>query len=156
MHFKIFISLCVAGLMVLGVFMVFDSRLDEKFPDIAIQQTQDPAISLQASRIVNLSDQRRQHILFGDETGGGHFHGVGKPCKSEFPENWNEDKVIGAIELIAVNDNLDWRKEQNGYHVAEHQLEDLKIRVVLDKEKDDIITGYPVNVARNPCPANDN
>jgi len=41
-----------------------------------------------ASRI---SPQRREHILHGDATGGGHMHGAGKPCKSEFPEHWDEE-----------------------------------------------------------------
>ncbi len=104
---------------------------------------------------VVITPERRTHILYGDETGGGHFHTANKPCKSEFPEDWSVEKVIETISLIAANDNLNWRKERNGYHVAEQQVENLEVRVVLDENRQSVITGYPINVARNPCPAND-
>lgn len=91
------------------------------------------------------------HILYGDETGGGHLHGTGIPCKSEFPENWGVDKVKSTVSRLAANDNADWRQEENGYIVSEQQSESLKIRVVVDPERAEIVTSYPVNVQRNPC-----
>jgi filamentous hemagglutinin len=105
-----------------------------------------------------LSHARESHILFGDDTGGGHKYGVGKPCKSEFPAEWSDEDIITAIQNIAANDNLSWKKGENGYYVAEKEINTLKIRVVLDGARQNIITGYPVNVPRNPCPApaNDN
>jgi hypothetical protein len=104
-----------------------------------------------------LSEDRRVHILYGDDYGGGHHHSANKPCKSEFPESWDERKIIKTVQQLAANDNAPWRQEDNGYYVAEHPYEDLKIRVVLDREADDIVTAYPVNVKRNPCEAaNDN
>jgi hypothetical protein len=108
---------------------------------------------------VDISPQREQHILYGDATGGGHKFGVGKPCKSEFPQDWNDDKIIGTIERIAANDNLFWKEQDNGYYAAEQSVEGVKIRVILDKQRDDVVTGYPVNRKRNRCgpaPANDN
>ena len=57
--------------------------------------------------------KRAGHILNGDQTGGGHRYGEGAPCKSEFPQNWNDDKILGTIETIAANDNLNWQRQQN-------------------------------------------
>lgn len=102
---------------------------------------------------VSIPPRREAHILYGDASGGGHKAGIGKPCKSEFPADWNDDKIIGTIGRIAANDNLFWKEEPNGYYTAEQSIEGVRIRVVLDKEKDDVVTGYPVNVKRNPCPA---
>lgn len=102
-------------------------------------------------RTVIVSEQAVVHILYGDEHGGGHIHGAGKPCKSEFPESWNALKVIESIKAVAANDNLKWKKERNGYYVAEGYQDHVKIRVVLGPQKQKVITGYPVNLSRNPC-----
>ncbi len=103
-----------------------------------------------------ISDQRRVHILMGDRTGGGHMFGAGKPCKSEFPSDWDEDKIIETIDLIAANDNASWEKQRNGYHVSEQMVEGVKVRVVKGRQNESVITAYPLNTGRNPCPANDN
>lgn len=105
-----------------------------------------------------LSNRAKTHILYGDGSGGGHKYGVGKPCKSEFPQEWDDADIIETVERIAANDNLDWRQEGNGYFVSEAMDDDLKIRVVMNGEQNRVITAYPINVPRNPCPkaANDN
>lgn len=103
-----------------------------------------------------ISPERRTHILYGDATGGGHLYGQGKPCKSEFPQHWSEETIIKEVELIAANDNLNWEQQRNGYHVTEQQIGTIKVRVVKDREAKNVITAYPTNVQRNPCPANDN
>lgn len=47
--------------------------------------------------------------------------------------------------------------QDNGNAVADTKIENLKIRVVMNPETAEIITAYPTNVRRNPCPAaNDN
>ncbi len=99
-----------------------------------------------------ISQETRQHILVGDKTGGGHKFGAGKDCKSEFPQGWSDGEIISSIKKVAANDNLKWKQQKNGYFVATDEVNDIKIRVVLDKEKDDIVTGYPVNTNRNACP----
>ena len=103
-----------------------------------------------------ISKQRQIHILYGDDTGGGHLYGANKPCKSEFPQSWSEEKIIEEISLIAANDNLDWEQQRNGYHVAETNVGAVEVRVVKDKNNKQVITAYPINAPRNPCPANDN
>ncbi|MCB9989051.1 MAG: EndoU domain-containing protein [Rhodospirillales bacterium] len=101
-----------------------------------------------------LSERRRIHILYGDESGGGHLHGVNKPCKTEFPENWDAQQVIKTVKALAANDNVIWHQEDNGYYVSEQDDGGLVVRVVLDREGDDIVTAYPVNVPSNPCDKN--
>lgn len=108
------------------------------------------------ARTIVLTPEREQHILYGDGRGGGHLHGVGKPCKSEFPPDWDAAQIIETSERIAANDNLDWEAQRNGYYVAESDQGHIRVRVVLGPQRQHIITAYPVNVERNPCPANDN
>lgn len=97
-------------------------------------------------------------MLHGDQRGGGHLHGTGKPCKSEFPADWDADEVTAHVKSVAANDNLDWEKQDNGYYVAEQAVEGIRVRVVLNRDRSGIVTAYPTNVKRNPCPraANDN
>lgn len=99
-----------------------------------------------------LSQQRSRHILYGDHTGGGHLYGVNALCKSEFPMDWSAEEIIAAVKTLAANDNMRWSRAKNGYYTAEHWVRGVQIRVVLDREKDDIITAYPVNRPRNDCP----
>lgn len=104
-----------------------------------------------------IPEDRATHILYGDRSGGGHLYGIGKPCKSEFPKGWRAEKVLANIQTAAANDNADWQEQENGYFVAEAPVDGVKIRVVLSRDRKTVITAYPVNVKRNPCPAaNDN
>jgi hypothetical protein len=107
---------------------------------------------------LEISTARQTHILTGDATGGGHRAGTNKPCKSEFPPEWSDDKIIVTIGKIAANDNLFWKEQDNGYYVAEQSVDGVRVRVVMDKQRAHVITGYPTNLPRNPCrtPANDN
>lgn len=113
-----------------------------------------PAVTLSP----RLTAARAQHILYGDARGGGHLHGTNRPCKSEFPADWDADKVIHVVTTEAANDNLDWRQQKNGNAVADVSREGVKIRIVVSGDRDQIITAYPLNAPRNPCPraANDN
>jgi len=43
-----------------------------------------------------LSPQTRQHILHGDNNGGGHLW-PGRPGKTAFPKNWSADKIIHEV-----------------------------------------------------------
>jgi len=107
------------------------------------------------NRASAITPERRTHILYGDATGGGHLHGTGAPCKSEFPKTWSEDTIIKEVEVIAANDNLNWEQQRNGYYVTEQNVGTLRVRVVKGPQNKRVITAYPTNVPRNPCPAND-
>jgi hypothetical protein len=50
---------------------------------------------------LRMQPERAIHILDGDATGGGHRYGAGKPGKTEFPANWDEDKIIDSILSVA-------------------------------------------------------
>ncbi len=103
-----------------------------------------------------ITPERRTHILYGDATGGGHKFGTGTPCKSEFPKHWSDDTIIKEIEVIAANDNLNWEQQRNGYYVTEQKIGTIKVRVVKGRKNKQVITAYPTNTKRNPCPSNDN
>lgn len=118
-------------------------------------QTQ-PSAKENFNAVSLITPDRRVHILYGDATGGGHKFGTGRPCKSEFPQHWDDKTIIKEVELIAANDNLDWEQQRNGYHVAEQKVGTVEVRVVKDRDNAQVITAYPVNMPRNPCPTNDN
>lgn len=120
--------------------------------DYAPSQPQQAAYSSDAPI---LSERAKEHLLYGDGSGGGHRHSVGTPCKTEFPSYWDETKILDTVEMIAANDNLNWRREGNGYDVAEDMQDGVEVRVVIDPQRNEIVTAYPTNLPRNPCPAND-
>lgn len=99
-----------------------------------------------------LTTERAMHILYGDKTGGGHLHGVGKPCKSEFPASWKKEDVLHRVTMAAANDNIDWKKQKNGYATTETGIDGITVRIVIDPDTNSIITAYPIDVKRNPCP----
>ena len=116
-----------------------------------------PRLGMSAKVPPQISQARAQHILYGDGHGGGHLHGQNSPCKSEFPADWTGPMILEVVARDAANDNLDWRHERNGNDVAEVMEGGVKIRIVVDASHSDVITAYPVNMPRNPCPAsNDN
>lgn len=105
-----------------------------------------------------LTDRALRHITTGDSHGGGHMAGQNAPCKSEFPVGWDAEKIGQTVSRLAANDNLDWQTEGNGYQTAHARDGKLDILIVVNPRRNEIVTAYPVNVPRNPCPraANDN
>jgi len=132
-----------------------DAEQASKLPTSDNATTEPPRVKEDFNKASAISPQRRAHILYGDATGGGHMFGAGKPCKSEFPKHWDEDTIIKEVELIAANDNLNWEQQRNGYYVTEQKVGTVNVRVVKGRAGEKVITAYPTNVPRNPCPAND-
>ena len=64
---------------------------------------------------VVVSDDRRKHILDGDDkgTGGGHGPGRNRPNKTEFPSDWSDDRVIDAIKDVANDPGSSRRVQPN-------------------------------------------
>jgi Bacterial EndoU nuclease len=50
---------------------------------------------------IRLTEDRRVHILEGDDGGGGHRHGTGNPGKTEFPEDWDNEKIAENVMDVA-------------------------------------------------------
>lgn len=117
----------------------------ERASDLAQIAALEPAAGMQ--KAAGLPDERKAHIL------GNHKHGAGVSCKSEFPAGWSDEKIFSTLQTMAANDNMPWKHEDNGYDVAEQDVDGLKVRVVLNREENIIVTGYPVSVERNPCPS---
>lgn len=93
--------------------------------------------------------QRREHILDGDATGGGHRPGTGKPGKSEFPQGWSDDKIMHEISDIATDPNYISRVGRGGRKITDGNRNGVDIRVV-QESNGDIVSGFPTNVPRNP------
>jgi hypothetical protein len=64
-----------------------------------------PARSANPKPGVQISEEKRRHILTGDPDGegGGHKFGVGRPGKTEFPESWSDDKIIEEATAVRLN-----------------------------------------------------
>jgi hypothetical protein len=90
----------------------------------------------------------REHILDGDDAGGGHRPGTGKSGKSEFPSDWDDDKIVKEIEDVARNPDHP-PEQQGGRWVATGERDGVEIRVVI-RGDGSIRTGYPTNQPRNP------
>lgn len=72
---------------------------------------------------IRLSRERLSHILDGDQTGGSHRHGTGRPGKTEFPADWADAKITGAVLAVAcepdqapVRQNWNERWRVSGKH----------------------------------------
>ena len=50
---------------------------------------------------LHVTPERAKHILDGDRWGGGHRHGTGRPGKTEFPADWDDEKIIGHVLGVA-------------------------------------------------------
>jgi hypothetical protein len=105
-----------------------------------------------ADDLVDLTDAKaRRHILDGDETGGGHRAGTGKPGKSEFPANWSDEQILHHISDIATDPAAPRVPQGNNGNIKVTGTRDgIDITVILDPTGSRIITGFPTNVPRNP------
>jgi hypothetical protein len=54
-----------------------------------------------APDMLRLPPDRAAHVLDGDRWGGGHRHGTGRPGKTEFPADWDDERIIGHIMDVA-------------------------------------------------------
>ncbi|MGW3470442.1 EndoU domain-containing protein [Saccharopolyspora sp. NPDC000995] len=89
------------------------------------------------------AESRRRYILDGNgRGGGGHFAGTGLPNKTEFPETWDDDKVIRLIEDVAKNPDSPPVLQDNGLWKAEGTRDGVDVRVIVDKTGR-VVTGHP-------------
>ena len=106
------------------------------------------------SGLVNLaSEARTSHILDGEvrpngSFGGGHRAGTGFPKKSEFPASWSDDQIMHNISDVATDPASVFRPGRGGDVFGTGTRGGIDIEVLL--RNDEIWTGYPTNVPRNP------
>ena len=66
-------------------------------PMAATDRNSDPS----APDSLHVAPERAKHILDGDRWGGGHRHGTGRPGKTEFPSDCDDEKIIGHVLAVA-------------------------------------------------------
>ena len=106
-----------------------------------------------AEDILSLLDEKATvHILDGDNfKSGGHRYGTGSLGKSEFPRSWSDKKISNTISDIATDPFVIWSKpDVRGYVTTTTTRDEIYIRVVYDTKKNRIVTGYPINLLKNP------
>lgn len=104
---------------------------------------------------IHLDTERTTHILDGDADGsGGHRHGTGIPGKTEFPANWDDEKIIDTVVDIARRPDLPPKhQEWNDRWVARGTRDDVEVVVVVARDGR-IWTSWPTpdspGVVKNP------
>jgi Bacterial EndoU nuclease len=84
---------------------------------------------------IQLTADRRIHIVDGDQTGGGHRHGTGQPGKTEFPAEWGDDRITDAILAVARNpDQVPERQDWNGRWQVSGEHDGVKIFAVVESD----------------------
>jgi Bacterial EndoU nuclease len=102
---------------------------------------------------MHVPPERAAHILDGDTGGGGHRHGTGLPGKTEFPADWNDEKIIGHVTDVArsIDDGSDF--QSNG-RWREHGERDGVGITVIAKSDGTIWAAWPdassPGVVKNP------
>ncbi len=99
--------------------------------------------------------KRRNHILYGDTTGGGHIS-PGLPGKTPFPKDWSADKIMHEVSDIITDPKSNWI-QKTGKNGATHtkkgvpvkyevfgERDGSKIRVIIQPEGEGIITAHPI------------
>jgi hypothetical protein len=93
---------------------------------------------------IRVTPGTRTHILEGDETGGGHRHGIGRPGKTEFPRQWDDHHIIDAVLAVARRpDQAPERQNWNGRWLVNGKHDSVKIVAIV--ESDGLVcTAWPV------------
>ncbi|MCU1489438.1 MAG: type secretion protein Rhs, partial [Acidimicrobiaceae bacterium] len=104
---------------------------------------------LGTDEFVNLaSEQRTTHILQGDSTGGGHLW-PGLAGKTPFPQDWSAGQIMNDISDVAT-DPASSRVVQGGRTIVTGTRDGVDIQVIINNRTDEIVSGYPTNLPRNP------
>lgn len=84
-----------------------------------------------------------------------HKYGVGISRKTEFPQNWSDDKIINAVNQIAADPNATFGvgKWDSPYKIG--TVDGIRIRVDFyppnhTEHAGKVFTGYPLDTPANP------
>jgi hypothetical protein len=103
---------------------------------------------------IRITPDRAAHILDGDATGGGHRSGTGMPGKTEFPADWDDDKILRNVEDVGRNPDIRPDEPQgNGRWLYEGTRDGVHTYVVVNPDGT-IRTAWPregdPGVGKNP------
>lgn len=97
---------------------------------------------------VDLTNGRSDHIL------NNHRFGAGKPNKTEFPSNWDDQRIIHNISDVAIDTNAVRGIDSRGTPYAEGVRDGVKIRVIFFPDDNvragQISSAYPTDLPVNP------
>lgn len=99
---------------------------------------------------VVVPEDRREHILIGDVTGGGHRPGQNVPGKSEFPTGWSDDRIIDAIKEVANDPALSRGPGRFGSILVYGSRDGVDMIFVVKRDKTTVVSGFPTNRPGNP------
>lgn len=103
----------------------------------------DPSINI-------ASTQRTQHILYGDQTGGGHLW-PGAPGKTAFPQSWDAEKVMTVTSDLATDPNLYWKPQTGSGGLYTKSGKPARFVVTDSNGNLPIIDGVPVKIIIEPA-----
>jgi hypothetical protein len=106
---------------------------------------------------IQVSPERRTHILDGepgDDGGGGHRHGTGKPGKTEFPASWDDDKIMdNVLDVARRPDSTPVLQQFNNRWFCSGSREGVEVSVIVLRSGE-VWTAWPEEggpgVVRNP------
>jgi len=95
---------------------------------------------------------RAAHILTGDGPGKGGHLWPGQPGKSAFPQSWDADRVLGEISDVATDPQSARSTQPDGRVRVRGTRAGVDILVIVEPPSRGgrIVTGYPINLPRNP------
>ncbi len=108
-----------------------------------------PKISAVDDAVEDLVGFRRDHII------NRHKSGAGKPGKTEFPSNWDDDKIINEVNKIANNPNAPGGVGKWDSPYKTGTVDGIEIRVDFypsthPTHAGKVSTAYPTNTPPNP------
>jgi len=104
---------------------------------------------------IRLSPERATHILDGEsDGGGGHRHGTGRSGKTEFPGNWNDEKIMdSALDVARRPDCAPTLQHWNNRWICTGTRGDVEVSVIVLRSGE-VWTSWPEEggpgVVRNP------
>ncbi len=106
---------------------------------------------------IRITPERGTHILDGnkgDNHGGGHRHGTGKPGKTEFPASWDDEKILDTLLDVARRpDRTPRHQDWNGHWVTRGTRDDVEVVAIVASDGR-VWSGWPLpggpGVVKNP------
>lgn len=96
--------------------------------------------------VLTVSDER--HVLWSDAKGGGHFWDMREPGKTEFPERWDEERVMYEVSEV-LRDPQFARFGGFADHLSLYRISDEVLTYVALQREDNgswrFVTAFPLN-----------